>query len=64
MIFLVGTDDKRVTVAYGNYVATKYLEFFETFGINRAIPISILNLYLRPKREKDLLFWMTGQKRY
>jgi hypothetical protein len=64
MIFLVGTDDKRVTVADGNYVSTQYFEFFETFGINRAIPISILNLYLRPKREKDPLFWMTDQKRY
>ena len=43
MIFLVGTDDKRVTVADGNYIATQYFEFFETFGIHRAIPISILN---------------------
>ncbi len=43
MIFLVGTDDKRVTVADGNSIAAQYFEFFETFGINRANPISFPN---------------------
>ena len=53
-----------MTIADGNYVSETDFLFFETFGIGRAIPIAIIDMYLKPIREKDPLFWMTHQKNY